>query len=303
MRQDAFSKGLACGLQAMETGDFSVMSKKGMIKKYDLVRWMDGVIEAVMLKNGNGDMAKTVSMMMNELTNYVKVETITKQIFSNNNYFLPIDHFEAFFRFYRELVNYSNEAPSSLEITKSIYKFIKNDEKFEKVSFFDETLMPLIIRYFDQDFIKGMERNHFDDLFFGKVDHVCTAARYLVHIAKHLDRANLKKIMAYLNTIDNRQKFIRVRGVRRKLKQIFGQRNAWFNIYRDQQWPLDKKQKILFDKPCKLIGNFQNKVVFEIENKQYLFSMDESKEKFLFSPIQNLTTDNEIDEFFANGII
>lgn len=299
--------GLSCGLLALETGDFSILSKTKIANESEFLRWFDGVIEAMIIKNGNGDMVKTVSRMVSEILNHspfcTSTDMLIERMYSCTNNHLLIDHFETFFRLYRELLNHRNEMHNSPAIAEAVYIFIKNNRDFEKVSFFDETLMPLILQ-FDQDFINSLEKSHFDRLLSGNINHARTIVKYLVHIAKNMNRSNRKKIMAYLNLNGDARKFIRIRGVRRTLKQVFGQRITGFDIYRHQQWTtLNKKQQILFEKPCKMFGRFQNKVILEIGNRQYLFLMNEEKEIFFWSNIKRKVKPEETDAFFADDII
>ena len=297
--------GLACGLQVLETGDFSILSNIKIANESEFLYWFDGVIEAIVVKNGNGNMDKTVNQAVNEILTHSPfcndINILIERMYSYTNHHLLIDHFETFFLFYRELVNQHQKTKNLPTIVEAVYIFIKNDRKFERISFFDEILMPLILK-FDQNFINGL--NHFDRLFSEDINYSRTAVKYMIHISKNMNRLNRKKILAYLNLIDIARKFIRVRGVRRVLKQTYGNKISGFRMFKHQQWTaLNKKQQILFEKPCKMVGRFQNKAILELESKQYLFMMDEVKEVIFWSNITKKVKPEGIDAFFADNMI
>ena len=297
--------GLACGFRALKTGDFSILAKAKVSDEDDFLNLVDGVIEAIVLMNGNGDMAKAVSMMVNEIlahsTFCISIDKLIQRLDSCNISHLLNDHFDAFFIFYKELLTYRDkEANKSISIEYAVRMFIGHDKNFEKVSLFDETLMPLILEFKD-DFMFRLEKEYFDCLF---LTYTRPTVKYMVHIAKHLDRSDKKRIMAYLNKIDGAQGFIRVRGARRLFKQIFGSKVSDFGIYKRQPWGmLNEKHKRFFERPCKMIGRYKNEVILEISNRQYLLSMDEKKRMILYSAIEKKVNPNETNAYFANDII
>jgi len=296
--------GLACGFRALKTGDFSILAKAKVSDEDDFLNLVDGVIEAIVLMNGNGDMAKAVSMMVNEIlahsTFCISIDKLIQRLDSCNISHLLNDHFDAFFIFYKELLTYRDkEANKSISIEYAVRMFIGHDKNFEKVSLFDETLMPLILEFKD-DFMFRLEKEYFDCLF---LTYTRPTVKYMVHIAKHLDRSDKKRIMAYLNKIDGAQGFIRVRGARRLFKQIFGSKVSGFDIYSLPFGILSEHEKEYFEQPCKMIGHHKNDVVLEISDKQYLFSMIEERKIFFLSSVKEKIKPGEGDAYFANEII
>ena len=296
--------GLACGIQAMETGNFSVLSKINIANESDFLYWFDGVIEAIVLMNGNGDMAKTADRVVNEILAHSPlckdINMLIERMYSYTNHHLLLDHFETFFLFYRELLSQHHKAKSLPTIAKAVFIFIENDKEIKRISFFNEMVMPLVLQ-FDQDFINSL--GYFEPLL-GSLGHARPAVKYLVHIAKSMDRRKRKMIVAYINMIDSARKFIRVRGVRRVLKQTYGNKISGFRLFKHEKWlALNKKQQILFEKPCKMVGRFQNKAILELESKQYLFMIDEEKEVIFWSSIKKKVKPEGIDAFFANDMI
>jgi len=302
--------GICCGLHALETGDFSILLKPKTTMKHEFLTWADGVFEAVIIRNGNGDMTKTVSMVMKALMNHLPIYKnnglFLSRLFASSNYHLLNDHFDAFFRFYRELASHCRKMNSSPMVENAVFTFIEYDKDFKKISLFNEILMPLILQ-FRREFIKAVEEKRFDNLFSKEGNYARSVVKYMVHIAKYMDQSDKKRVMAHINTIDHGRKFIRVRGVRRKLKQIFGQKASGINIYHEKKWtPLNEKQQISFEKPCKIFGKSHSKVILEIEKRQYLFSikkLDKDREIFYFYHIKKKIKPEEVDFFFADDMI
>jgi len=303
--------GLACGLHAMDTGDFSVLVTED-IAKDAFFYWLDGFMEAVIIKNGNGNMDATVRQIIIALQKSpfrpVSIETLMKRLCAYEN--IASEHFEAFFRCCKALTeNMENYALPCIE--EALCHFIENDRAFDKVDFFDEIMMPVIKR-FNKIFINnlknyvhvegnGRRKNYFHLL--TTSEQTKTAVKYFVYIAKNMDRSERKVILNYLNQNEEARKFIRVRGVRRWLKRLFGADTTSFNIFHESMEFPSRKQVMFFEKPCKVVGQFKDKVVLEIEKKQYLFTMDREKRLFLWSRIEKKINPDEINEFFANYMI
>ena len=291
----------------MEKDNFPFLSKVGIVNESTFLHWFDSVIEAILAKNGNGNMAKAVDLLVNEILAkyplFASVDKLIQRMYWHTNNHLLDNHFESFYRFYKELVRHRDkQTKNSILLEYAVCMFIEHDRKFERVSFFDEVLMPLIIQFKD-DFISSLEENFFNRLFLGRIEHARTVVRYLVHIAKHLDRSDKKRIMAHINTVDTTQWFIRARGARRSLKQIFGSNVSGFDIYSLPFGILSEHEKEYFEQPCKMIGHHKNDVVLEISDKQYLFSMIEERKIFFLSSVKEKIKPGEGDAYFANEII
>ena len=187
-----------------------------------------------------------------------------------------------------------------MQIYRAIKIFIKNDEKEEKLGFFDEIFLNHIRK---DDFIQNLAAQLLDE----DLEDNRKTVKYLVHIAKRIGSEGKKKIMKYLIENEGKRKFIRVRGVRRVLKQTYGQEVTGFNILKllsnGEIISLSQAQKDAFERTCALIGHFQHKIILEVDKKQYLFEVDKSQEWFLCSPIKKKIKAEEIDAFFADGII
>ena len=306
--------GLACGLHAMDTGDFSVLVTED-IAKDAFFYWLDGFMEAVIIKNGNGNMDATVRQIIIALQKSpfrpVSIETLMKRLCAYENQRIASEHFEAFFRCCKALTeNMENYALPCIE--EALCHFIENDRAFNKVDFFDEVMMPVIKR-FNKIFIHNLKkyvnvvpngrRKNFFHLMLEEFEQTKTAIKYFVHIAKNMEQSERKVIMNYLNQNGKARNFIRVRGVRRLLKQIFGSDTISFNFSHESMDFLSRKQIMFFEKPCKVVGQFKDKVVLEIDKKQHLFVMDRDKRLFLWSRIEKRIKPDKVDTFFANCMI
>ena len=295
--------GLACGLKSLENGDFSVISKhiiNDIFGNFPSKRWLEGLFEAIIIKNGNGDMVNAIKNVVREIQKIkpiIDLEVVMVYGFSRTK--IITDYFEAFFRCYKALIENPEVCSDGTLIYRAIKIFIKHDKNCEKLGFFDEIFLNHIRK---DDFIQNLAYLLDEDL-----EDNRTTVKYLVHLAERIGSEGKKKIMQYLTENEGKRKFIRVKGVRRVLRRIFGQEVTGLSILKllsnGEIIALSQTQKDVFEKTCTLIGHFQHKVILEVDKKQYLFEMDKSQEWVLCSPIKKKFKPEETEVFFADGII
>ena len=297
--------GLICGIKALETNDFSMISNHVIenINEFSpSMSWVEGILEAIIIKNGNGDMVNTVNNVVKEINKHkamIELELAMSYALAKTK--VIVDYFEAFFRCYKALMeNPKVYRDGKQAFYRAIAFFIKKDKNCEKLNFFDEIFLNHIKT---EDFSENVNIYLLND----NLKNNRTTVKYLIHMAKMTGSKGKKKIMRYLNKNERKRKFIRVRGARRVLKQVFGQEVTGFNILKllsnGEIIALSQAQIDFFEKPSKLIGHFQNNVILEIDKKQYLFKMDKHKKRFLCSSIKKKVKADESESFFADAII